>query len=261
MTAEFPANDSVKPEGTTPQATKESPNTPPDTPPSETHIPASIEHHSGSDNTYNEIREWWKVIVETLTFIAVVWYACIASGQLIQMNKQYPELQKSADAAKKSADTASDTLTFSERAYVHIGPIESDFRAKGNSVIRIPIENSGHIPSPQMAIDGVITRLRKGESSPFDVQPLKAGGDETQIPPGTGYYKITLDLKNWPPEEIKRILADNERVGIAGTLDYATGFGKRDQSSFCFYYVPDPAIGWTPCPIGSSPRVGVPYAR
>jgi len=78
----FPEQNSIEPDAAKRNPDDQGGKGPPNAPPSETHIPAPIEDQPRAQERRSEIREWWKVIVETLTLLAVVWYACIASGQL-----------------------------------------------------------------------------------------------------------------------------------------------------------------------------------
>jgi hypothetical protein len=77
---------------------------------------------------------FWSQVGLGLIGIAALWiYHCqltTMQGQLDQMNKQYPEIQKSAAAAKSAADTAGQTLTqnigafrIDERAWVVVDQV------------------------------------------------------------------------------------------------------------------------------------------
>jgi len=129
--ADAPIDNALESNSTAQQPTEQSAQTPPNISPPETDVPASIEDQSKPQNTGNNVREWWKVIVETLTLIAVVWYACIAAGQLTQMHKATVAATNAATAAQNATRTEADTLKNSiqsfrvdERAWVEIGNIE-----------------------------------------------------------------------------------------------------------------------------------------
>jgi hypothetical protein len=115
--ADLPINHPAKAEGETPTSIDDGKEIPPNAPSPEVIAPLTTENNHHPVKSGNEMREWGKFILESLTLIAVVWYACIASGQLKEMVKQYPEVKESAEAAKSSADTASDTLKQSQRSF------------------------------------------------------------------------------------------------------------------------------------------------
>jgi hypothetical protein len=60
------------------------------------------------------------ILVAAGTGLAIYWQDKIASRTLIEIQKQYPELQKSADAADSAAKTAQDTLVDSQRPWIGI---------------------------------------------------------------------------------------------------------------------------------------------
>lgn len=129
----------------------EATKTPQDPPPPKTDTPADTRDKANSHNGEKNVRERWKVGVETLTLVAVVWYACIASHQLTQMRKATKATQDAAIAAQSAATTAASQLELAERPWVDAsislnGPLT--FNVNGANIpLKIVLRNTGHSPA------------------------------------------------------------------------------------------------------------------
>lgn len=78
---------------------------------------AESDHPHRAKYDIGELREWTKAIIELATLGAVIWYACIASGQLTEMVKATKAARDSADAALLSAQAIRPRL-----AVVYLSP-------------------------------------------------------------------------------------------------------------------------------------------
>ncbi len=80
-----------------------------------------------------------------------IWQDRIASRTLIEIQKQYPQLQKSADAADNAAKTAARQLELAERPWIAAniernGPLT--FNVNGANIpIKITMRNTGNSPA------------------------------------------------------------------------------------------------------------------
>ncbi|HWG57742.1 MAG TPA: hypothetical protein VN661_01700 [Candidatus Acidoferrales bacterium] len=82
------------------------------------------------------------IFVTGATGLAIYWQDRIASRTLYEMQKQYPELQKSADAAKEAADLSRQELRAADGAVLHLGrPFSFD---PERQQIFIDFSNWGH---------------------------------------------------------------------------------------------------------------------
>jgi hypothetical protein len=87
MEADKPAKDSIDTKTTTPPLTTESTQPVPITPvPAVPALSNTGDQHRSKGNNH-ELREWWKVAVETLTFLAVIVYATFAAFQWCEMQE------------------------------------------------------------------------------------------------------------------------------------------------------------------------------
>ncbi len=143
----------------------------------------------------------------------------------------------------KLIEVTEETLELSQRAYVHVGHIELDLAA---GMVKIPLENSGHLPSPSVSLEIMQVRQRKNEQLPLFKAARHFGGDKTPLPPGVGYITAMFEV---PATEVAAIAKGEEIVKIAGAVNYDTGFNKRDSSPFCFEYDITSYAKWDPCEV------------
>jgi hypothetical protein len=107
----------------------------------------------------------WKMVLETFAVIVGIVVAGIYYGQLYVMRgqlgeiiKQYPELKKSADAAKEASDTAHDTMVLSERPWVKIKhrivkPLTFDVMRWKGPVAMMVVEDTVENVGPSTALN------------------------------------------------------------------------------------------------------------
>ncbi|MFZ0199381.1 MAG: hypothetical protein WB523_11135 [Candidatus Sulfotelmatobacter sp.] len=113
----------------------------------------------------------WKKLLETAAVLVGIYVAYIYHGQLVVMQgqlgeivKQYPELQKSANAAKSASETAASTLISSakqfreeQRPYIWGVPIQTQ-----DAGVRPPSGKSG----PLRLYLGVVIQIKNSGQSP-----------------------------------------------------------------------------------------------
>jgi hypothetical protein len=146
----------------------------------------------------------------------------------------------------RQLQTAKRSLEVTQRAYLGTTTPDIDFVNGGR--IRLPIENFGHMPSPRIyqGTAQVLFKTSNGSTIRQSSQPF--GGDRTAIPPGKGYFGVSIPLAV-SAQEKNAIDHGEETIWVAGSIEYDTGFGERDKYSFCQIYNRDPAIQWNACPI------------
>lgn len=120
-----PNANSVDPKNNSSTPATESPRNPDLIP----QIPPPVKGNQETTHCKPDQTPLWKMILETGAVFVGLYVAGIYHGQLVVMQgqlgeiiKQYPELQKSAIAAKSAADTARDTFVVGQRPWVKMKP-------------------------------------------------------------------------------------------------------------------------------------------
>lgn len=186
-------------------------------------------------------------IVSALGTVAIVLltikYVDYSAKQWKAMNDQLPELRKSADAAKKAADTAEQSFNLAKRhaedtdeAIFH--PQPSMPKVGGDSII-IPFYNEGvatargfhaHVEFSQNRMnDNKLVRL---------LTTVEVVHDEIRGKTTAGEEKFIVPNINWKP-----IYGDWEALVISGTMEYDDGFDRKVHTPFCtgIFFIPSQA--------------------
>lgn len=153
---------------------------------------------------------------------------------LKQIKSQTAAQQDAADAAKSAANTAKEALHVSERAYVIIQEPIFDFPTKS---IKLPLANSGHIPSGKMVAtvhEATFNVANFGDLAVFEKADEKywQHTDWDSIVPGSHQsLEVPLSLLN-----ADKVNGGLQFVIVAGTLSYNDGFTGTPQQTwrFCF---------------------------
>jgi hypothetical protein len=247
--AESPIDNPIESKPAAPQSANESAQAPPNIPPPETHVPSGIEDHRRPENANHKIRECWKVVVETLTFFAVVWYACVASRQLTEMQKSTTATQCAATAATSAATTADQSLKDSranfqneQRPFIGLsGNIEKPGIDKdGNVIWNWRLLNYGKSP----ALDLRVTKYWSVRGGPFS---LGIGSKKDEIgppePPGSDALWGTVFFKPMPLEERNALFKTEGGLRIKVIIGYTSLYGGDYETSVCLGNSPNGSIG------------------
>jgi hypothetical protein len=242
--AEPPLDNPIEPNPAAPQSADESAQAPPNTPPPETHVPAGVEDQARPEETNHEIREWWKLAVETLTLLAVLWYACVAADQLTEMRSATTATQGAAKAAKDSVDLARKNAHFDQRAWVSV--LFGEFTPKIGEPLafKLHFTDTGKSPARNVQGEAVTVFLKLKDTLTFSY------GHKTAIDLGTMFQNTPQDAVSYllPPNvpkevKIKRVIVSasmaddliNSRAYIVvyGRLAYDTVFNGHHWIQFC----------------------------
>ena len=174
----------------------------------------------------------WKKRIEITGFVVILIYT-VFTGLMWFANK------KSADAAQSAANTATETLHVSQRAYISSGTPQIDISMKG---MTIPFINSGHIPSGP--IDIVLYDVIYSWTSPEN------SGSTNPVHQGTPHRSkkhfasianglplaILAPIRDFSEDKLKNGLQGIKVVGIA---TYDDGFHNtpKQHSLFCEHTV------------------------
>jgi len=194
--------------------------------PPKTDISAGIKDDANSYNGKHDVQEWWKVGVETLTLVAVVWYACIASRQLTQM-------REATIATASAAQTASATLDFTRqinRAYIAVKPTTGRDISSDLPIIVFRMANLGHVPALTVRhqVQGAVCKY----PLPPDRDVFNDDGlwqnDGTLGPESTDFYaRIHLQPGD------RTMLQQDRRLCAYGIVQYTT-LNEVHYTRFCY---------------------------
>jgi hypothetical protein len=181
-------------------APESNPSTPAAQPPRDpnfiSQVPPAIESKQEATRCKPDQTPFWKIVLETFAvvvgiLVAIIYYGQlkVMRGQLAEIIKQFPELQKSANANVKSADqteiavrNAAENFRLDERAWVGLKSVTVHFGLKPTPIIE-----------PWVFGEAVV--VNSGKTVALDVAtyclPLAIPGRK-------------IDIRDWP--EIKRNL-------------------------------------------------------
>jgi hypothetical protein len=196
------------------------------------------------------------ILVAAGTGGAIIWQDVIASRTLGELQKQYPELKKSSDAAKHAANTASaalkasiDSFRTDERAWVEIEPIKPLLLTHSESDIgdiftcNIYLHNLGKTVATNISVRAEGPMSTNG----WDENAQVVTGSQDRIP------------KVIPSSRVQRVLAPNEIAAapfrltcpapqtfksggqlihyLIGRIDYVDQFRIAHWKRFCYFVV------------------------
>jgi hypothetical protein len=194
-------------------------------------------------------------------FALCIYYSqlTVMRGQLEQIIKQYPELQRSAEAANSAATTADATLKASQRQfrneqrpYIWLTPgialpnnpmgatgLPELARGKMTLTINIYGMNGGHSPAIEVMHTNIIRIFDTAEIAKKEVQnyvPKYGLGEDSA--PNTGFYLPTplpaIDVTDALMDDIRN---DRKRIYFLARVQYRDIFTPRSdapyETAFC----------------------------
>jgi hypothetical protein len=206
-----------------------------------------------------------------LAIIGVV-ALCIYHGQLTTMNsqlkemiRQYPELQKSADAAHDAAVVARDTLMLDQRPWV--GLMGSNHFAaqieKGSPIkISLDFQNVGKTPAlNEFSVNHFSNHPIRSPMPNFDdCSKKEAGAPITLMPNAIANVNITTDTPGSAgipiiitDADLDLLSSEKVQLFIYGCVWYDDTFGIAHRTDYCLQYIPlskkgGSANSFTACP-------------
>jgi hypothetical protein len=171
-------------------------------------------------------------------------------GQLDSMNKALPVYRNSADAAKKSADTAYSSLLLSQqtfkaqqRPYVWVKtPTVTDGVTSGKTVyMNIEFVNAGTTPALQVS-DHVYVKFGEVKDSDFDAAKnlFKLPGSEKGgiITQTSTLFATAVSVEKLSTSLLKPIPWNgSDPVYVYGRIEYHDVFGDDHSTEFCWHYL------------------------
>jgi hypothetical protein len=157
----------------------------------------------------------------------------VMRGQLSEIIKQYPELQKSAGAARDSVTQAEASSRLEQRAWVGVVSIvPPDLRPKSDFFLSLQAVNSGHTPALNFRSLTVLHSLKKTEEFKPIYAPIQGTESNRVIQPSEG---VTLNTRTYEltQEQIDWIKNGNYILYVYGKMSYDDIFHQRHHTTFC----------------------------
>lgn len=216
----------------------------------------AIKDSTGAREKWKCRLQWGNAIVGTLTLFAVVWYASVASKQLLVMERQWLEAREANKIALANTRLAQESAKASEK-------VAMDIERPWLGVSRIDL-----LPLGAGKIFGAkLTFLNSGKTPAIDIISRTGFGILVEIPkvinipgpwatpitifPGVDFLVMIASDKPLSSEQVQAIAAGTLRFYIAGNVVYQDRFGRRHETDFCGYYNPNVGL-FSTCAAGNS---------
>jgi hypothetical protein len=233
--AEIPINNPIESNHAEEDAEKKGKSTPPDGVPDKPTVGVGIKQQCHTYKTIKEGRKWWVVLVQTVTAGAVIWYACIASKELTQLNI-------SNDSTRVMFRTTQRAFIFTPNDFQVDGAVETKAREK-MWYFTFSMENSGNTPA---RIDGNhINSNNYGTKatweplpSNFDFPDSPTGGSfpnpnnqsgRASIPPHQKWNYTAMAI---PDSVFERVNGEKAHVYVWGWVSYTDVIGCSHKTEF-----------------------------
>jgi hypothetical protein len=112
-------------------------------------------------------------------------------------------------------------------------------------MVTIPIENYGHTRVSNFIVELYFSRLRIRDMKKLELRKLEIK-QSSPIRPGPSRFSLAATLPTESSTAFTELLTGMQIWGIAGTIQYDTGFGKMDSVIICAQRAPQNAK-WTNC--------------
>ncbi len=191
------------------------------------------------------------LVIAALTFF----YVLYARAQWHVMDRQLTEMRSSGKQTdqliylyQKQVEQLHmqlESFRKVEGAYIGTGQPQGGI---ASNEVAIALENYGRIPSPRVWIYPHIYRFTSKDHQIIYTKDYTYGGDQTEVPPGTGRYGVRLPLE-LKEGEAERLQTGSEIMWLAVSFKYDDGFGNvSDMKGTCFVYNPKHPAVWDACP-------------
>jgi len=206
----------------------------------ELYIPPAAMHTYNASQNKNQRMERWKLGVEILTLAAVIYYACVARGQLSSMEKAYGEIQTQTGQIQQQTKLMRQQLVGSQAAVLTFQPL--GFNSPHD--LSLSISNDGHInaldvhiyvTATKESISGHVLDTPKHYSTVVPVVKAAAAWSGLWNLPWT--FRQIGESGKWPVG-----WPGNETFEFKGTVVYDNGFGDIITVSLCQKWLPNFSI-------------------
>jgi hypothetical protein len=196
----------------------------------------------GSSDSQTWNNWFWQNIATFLLVVVAIWAGWIATGTLDEISSQTLAATTAANAAKQSADTATQELIIANRAYLYLSAVQIVFDEARTEdpdsspiypyTITYPIYNGGQTPALYIS---AYARADTFERPPTNVSPAAIALDRPQnviIPPRGAEPLRPPYNSSLSEEEFFKIRDHAWRLCFYGVLTYVDIFGKTERHTW-----------------------------
>jgi hypothetical protein len=238
---------------------KSDPSAPPAEPPykpdSISQVPPPLESKRETTNCKPDQTPWWKMILETAAVFIGLYVAGVYHGQLLVMQgqlgeiiKQFPEIQKSANANVKAADqtekavhNAAEDFRLDQRAWIGIETLNAraDPQSSGNFRLQadIILKNTGKTPAIRMG--GEMMLLERSRKEPIPEFDREAAASAKELK-----ERLQGIIKRTPKESRASLAAQLRNVGAQTVIPKGNVLAPEATRAISLipfvFLVPDP---------------------
>jgi hypothetical protein len=178
------------------------------------------------------------ILVAAGTGLAIVWQDIIANASLVELQKQFPELQKSAAAADQGVTDARSNFENDERPYIWIRSMldAPQFRLnpfnnnQGQILWDWHVINYGKTPAQNVRF----TQYMKIGNKPFVLSyGEKEDNRSAPIPPNADIVFDTIISAPITPKQYADLIKTAGGIQIKVVLNYSGLQGGTYETSFC----------------------------
>lgn len=178
-------------------------------------------------------------VFSALLFIATVVYTVFAAFQWSEMKKAARVSERSATAAKDSADLARKQMEGIVAAIVDIPRgVSIDFPVPPLGEARANLANSGHVLAHDIHLTLSVTIQKTTEGSAARRTILSKVETVPAIPPAAATLRpdfiYPFELSQ---PEFQQVMDTESYLIAEGLLDYENGFDSRIKQPFCYAYI------------------------
>lgn len=207
-----------------------------------------------------------KTILEVAAVLVAGYLAFLNWGLLQQIKKQTPQLADSADAAKRAANTAKESLVAVQRAFVNFEALQPSLVVDeaGRQTawqFKAPMQNSGTTPTRHARVSvnhGILPNYRRGAEPElpkgFTFPDGPRLGEEVTFVLGPKEIKTSVGIQI-PIADMRRVFAHQRRLYMWGWVTYNDVFDKTPLhvTMFCTEFTQvtaNPTPGAAPFNVG-----------
>ena len=179
-------------------------------------------------------------VFSALLFLTTVVYTIFAASQWSEMKKATQASQRSAIAARDSADLARKQMEGIVAAIVDIpGGVSIDFPVPPFGEARANLINSGHVLAHDIHLALSVTIRKTNEDLAAVRRTILSKAETVQaIPPTTSTTRPDFIYPfELTQSEFTQVMNTESYIIAEGLLDYENGFDSRIKQPFCYAYV------------------------
>ena len=203
----------------------------------------------------------------------------VMRGQLGEIIKQYPEIQKSAAAAKSAADTADATLKNQQRSFEidqrpYVVTEVPQFSGNGltpdkDIQANITFKNIGRTPARKYGTNVLLLRFEPGRNnkagraklirfmtSSFDQlekknaalrNEIEVNAAEQDLAPNATIFSTNTNSTVVSTQDFPKITSGDITLFYIGIASYTDAFGGQYKTTFCYFYFGSAPQTWHIC--------------